>query len=77
MRALFWISAALIVWTQALYAPALALLRRAEGLAADRARRATSRRRVTLIVAAYKEEAVIAAKVANALRARLAAERSR
>ena len=31
VRALFWISTALIVWTQALYAPALALLRKAKG----------------------------------------------
>ena len=31
VRALFWISSALIVWTQALYAPALALLRRLKG----------------------------------------------
>ena len=66
MRALFWISAALIAWTQALYAPALALC------AGSRARRRPrpARRRhpsVRLIVAAYKEEAVIAAKVANAL----------
>ena len=65
MRALFWISAALIVWTQALYAPALALLRRLKGSPAT-APGADFTPSVTLIVAAYKEEAVIAAKVANA-----------
>ena len=65
VRALFWISAALIVWTQALYAPALALLRRLEGLAADGAAGRLRRRRVSLVVAAYNEEAVIAAKVAQ------------
>jgi len=31
MRAVFWISTALLAWTQALYAPALALLRKAKG----------------------------------------------
>ena len=65
MRALFWISAALIVWTQALYAPALALLRRLKGSppTAPDGRRSTPS--VTLVVAAYNEEAVIAAKVAQ------------
>ena len=67
VRALFWISAALIVWTQALYAPALRAAAAPEGLAAHRAGAATSTPSVTLIVAAYNEEAVIAAKVANAL----------
>jgi len=66
MRALFWISAALIVWTQAAYAPALALLRRLKG-SPPTAPGADITPSVTLIVAAYKEEAVIAAKVANAL----------
>lgn len=65
MRALFWISAALIVWTQAAYAPALALLRRLKG-SPPTAPGADITPTVTLIIAAYKEEAVIAAKVANA-----------
>jgi cellulose synthase/poly-beta-1,6-N-acetylglucosamine synthase-like glycosyltransferase len=65
MRALFWISAALIAWTQALYALALAALRRIKGnppTAPD----GDGTPSVTLIIPAYKEEAVIAAKVANA-----------
>src|SRR3954469_16905747 len=65
VRALFWISSALIVWTQALYAPALALLRRAEGSPPTSPPGGVTPS-VTLIVAAYREEAVIAAKVANA-----------
>src|SRR4051794_40774560 len=65
VRALFWISAALIVWTQALYAPALALLRRLKG-SPPTAPAGDVTPSVTLIVAAYREEAVIAAKVANA-----------
>lgn len=65
MRALFWISAALIVWTQAAYAPALAILRRLKG-SPPTAPGADITPSVTLIVAAYKEEAVIAEKVANA-----------
>jgi cellulose synthase/poly-beta-1,6-N-acetylglucosamine synthase-like glycosyltransferase len=65
VRALFWISAALIVWTQAAYAPALALLRRLRG-APPTAPGADVTPSVTLIIAAYREEAVIAEKVANA-----------
>ena len=65
--AVFWLSAVLLVWTQALYGPFLALLRRSGA-----GRQATARARaqppqVTLIVAAYREQDVIAAKVANAL----------
>jgi len=60
MRALFWISAALLAWTQAAYAPALALLRRLKG-SPPTAPGADVTPSVTLIVAAYKEEAVIAA----------------
>jgi hypothetical protein len=66
VRALFWISSGLIVWTQALYAPALALLRRLKGsppVAPSGAFDGT----VSLVVAAYNEESVIEAKVANAL----------
>ena len=66
---LFWLSAGLLAYAQAGYALVLALLERAGG-APVRARRpppgggaATCRS----IVAAYREEAVIAAKVANAL----------
>src|SRR3954454_10473888 len=69
MRALFWTSTALLAWTQALYAPALALLRRLRGSPppAPSAALPEPPPRVSLIVAAYREEAVIAAKVANAL----------
>src|SRR3954451_22855173 len=65
VRAVFWISTALLAWTQALYAPALALLRRAKG-SPPTAPAGDVTPGVTLIVAAYREEAVIAAKVANA-----------
>jgi hypothetical protein len=65
-RLVFWISSALLVWAQALYGPFLAALRRLRG---DReaALPAAARPRVSLIVAAYREEEVIAAKVADAL----------
>jgi cellulose synthase/poly-beta-1,6-N-acetylglucosamine synthase-like glycosyltransferase len=66
VRSLFWLSAALLAWTQALYGPALSLLRRLRGdapLAAGK----LGFPRVSLVVAAYAEEAVIADKVANAL----------
>ena len=67
VRPLFWISASLLVWTQALYAPALAAVRRAKGSPPPAPRgEPRSWPRVSLIVAAYREEAVIAAKVANA-----------
>src|SRR3954452_21272219 len=69
MRALFWIAAALLAWTQALYAPALGLLRRLRGSPppAPEGTLPDPPPKVSLIVAAYREEAVIAAKVANAL----------
>jgi glycosyl transferase family 2 len=66
VRALFWITSALIVWTQALYAPALALLRRLKG-SPPTAPSGRFQGFVTLVVAAYNEEAVIEAKVRNAL----------
>jgi cellulose synthase/poly-beta-1,6-N-acetylglucosamine synthase-like glycosyltransferase len=66
VRALFWLSAGLLAWTQALYGPALALLRRVRGPAPPATGEPYSPR-VSLIVAAYAEEAVIAEKVANAL----------
>jgi cellulose synthase/poly-beta-1,6-N-acetylglucosamine synthase-like glycosyltransferase len=63
-RAVLWISVALIAWTQALYALFLAVLARGRPpAAADPAAPPD----VSLIVAAHREEAVIAAKVANAL----------
>jgi cellulose synthase/poly-beta-1,6-N-acetylglucosamine synthase-like glycosyltransferase len=69
MRAVFWTATALLAWTQALYAPALALLRRLRGSPppAPAGPLPEPPPRVSLIVAAYREEAVIAAKVANAL----------
>jgi cellulose synthase/poly-beta-1,6-N-acetylglucosamine synthase-like glycosyltransferase len=68
VRRLFWTSTALLAWTQALYAPALAGLRRAKGSPppAPRSPLADPPPRVSLIVAAYREQEVIAAKVANA-----------
>jgi cellulose synthase/poly-beta-1,6-N-acetylglucosamine synthase-like glycosyltransferase len=66
VRPLFWISTSLLAWTQALYAPALAALRKAKG-SPPPAPRGAGTPSVSLIVAAYREEAVIAAKVANAL----------
>ncbi len=66
LRALFWTSAALLAWTQVLYGLALAALRVVVRPRADVAP-SQDMPRVSLIVAAYREEAVIAAKVANAL----------
>ncbi|HWK27801.1 MAG TPA: glycosyltransferase [Solirubrobacter sp.] len=65
MRALFWISAVLIAWTQALYAPFLWLLRRAAG-SPPTAPSGPVDASVTLVIAAYNEAAVIEAKVRNA-----------
>ncbi|HEX6027063.1 MAG TPA: glycosyltransferase [Solirubrobacter sp.] len=67
MRALFWISSALLVWTQAAYAPALALLRRLKGSPPVAPGGDVGHPHVSLVIAAYNEEAVIAEKVANAL----------
>jgi cellulose synthase/poly-beta-1,6-N-acetylglucosamine synthase-like glycosyltransferase len=66
LRALFWISSLLIAWTQVFYAPALALLRRLKG-SPPVAPEGEFEPSVSLVVAAYNEEAVIAGKVANAL----------
>ncbi len=66
-RLLFWLSAALLAWTQALYGPFLALLRRLSGDAPAPPAVQGVYPRVSLIVAAYREEEVIAARVANAL----------
>jgi cellulose synthase/poly-beta-1,6-N-acetylglucosamine synthase-like glycosyltransferase len=62
-RAAFWISAALLAWTQVGYGVLLALARRRRPAASP----PTEPPRVTLIVAASNEEAVIEAKIANAL----------
>jgi cellulose synthase/poly-beta-1,6-N-acetylglucosamine synthase-like glycosyltransferase len=64
----FWVSGALIVWTQAGYALALAALARARGergQAAAAAPAAGPAPRVSVIVAAHDEQEVIAARVAN------------
>jgi hypothetical protein len=70
VRALFWTSTLLLAFAQAGYGLLLAALRRAglpwwEAPAPQPA--AGPRPRVSLIVAAHREEAVIAARVANAL----------
>jgi cellulose synthase/poly-beta-1,6-N-acetylglucosamine synthase-like glycosyltransferase len=65
--AVFWLSAALLAWTQALYGPFLALLRRFRGPPQAQAPGGAAQPQVSLIVAAYREEAVIEAKVRNAL----------
>jgi len=66
--ALFWISSGLIAFTHVGYAAVLWLLRGAGvGAAGPPPDGAGELPRVSLIVAAYDEEAVIAAKVANAL----------
>jgi hypothetical protein len=67
VRALFWIPVALLAWTQAGYGLFLAALRRAGGPAWTPPAPASERPSVTLVIAAYREEAVIAGKVANAL----------
>jgi hypothetical protein len=67
VTATFWTCAGLLAWTQVLYGPFLAALRRARPLPPPLPRSPAPRPRVSLIVAAYAEERVIAAKVANAL----------
>ena len=80
LEIIFWLVCALIVWTQAGYALALAVLARllapAGGSPRERTRRSPGRDgapedltlpALSLIVAAHDEESVIAAKVANAL----------
>jgi cellulose synthase/poly-beta-1,6-N-acetylglucosamine synthase-like glycosyltransferase len=68
VRALVWIPSALLVWGQLGYGLFLAALRRARG---DRPRKPAwvpeGTPHVSLIVAAYREAAVIEAKVRNAL----------
>ena len=67
MRALFWIPVGLLAWTHAGYGLFLAALRRAGAPAWTPPAPRADRPRVTLVIAAYREEAVIAGKVANAL----------
>jgi hypothetical protein len=67
VRALFWIPVALLAWAQLGYGLFLAALRRLGAPAWTPPEPRGARPRVTLIVAAHREEAVIAAKVANAL----------
>lgn len=62
----FWLCAALIVWTQAGYALALAVAARLRGTR-PQAESPTGLPPLSLIVAAHDEQAVIEAKVANAL----------
>lgn len=66
VRLLFWTAAALLAWTQAGYAVALAVLARRR-LPAPTAPPPTELPLVSLIVAAYREQEVIARKVADAL----------
>jgi cellulose synthase/poly-beta-1,6-N-acetylglucosamine synthase-like glycosyltransferase len=65
LEILFWLSAVLIVWTQLGYALALAVLARFARLTAEPS--SGSLPPLALIVAAHDEQAVIAAKVENAL----------
>jgi cellulose synthase/poly-beta-1,6-N-acetylglucosamine synthase-like glycosyltransferase len=67
VRALFWTAGTLLVYAQAGYGLLLELLRRS-GLALWTAPEPSAERpRVSVIVAAFREEAVIAARVANLL----------
>ena len=65
LEILFWLSAVLIVWTQLGYALALAVLARFARLTVEPS--SGSLPPMALIVAAHDEQAVIAAKVENAL----------
>jgi cellulose synthase/poly-beta-1,6-N-acetylglucosamine synthase-like glycosyltransferase len=66
-RAIFWVAATKLAWTQVGYGLALAALRRARGNPPVAPGGDPGTPLVSLIVAAYDEEQVIAAKVANAL----------
>ena len=66
-RLVFWGAAAKLAWTQVGYGAFLAVLRRARGNPPVAPAGDLGTPAVSLIVAAYSEEAVIAAKVANAL----------
>jgi cellulose synthase/poly-beta-1,6-N-acetylglucosamine synthase-like glycosyltransferase len=65
LELLFWVSGALIVWTQLGYALALALLARFAGRASEPSGGPLPK--LSLIVAAHDEQSVIAAKLENAL----------
>lgn len=65
LEIVFWVAAGLLVWTQVGYGVALWLLARTRGAAPSAAPDPLPV--VSLVVAAYAEEDVIAAKVANAL----------
>ena len=66
-RPLFWLSAALLAWTHVGYGLFLAVLARGREPAPGVAPLPGREPLVSLIIAAYREESVIAAKVANAL----------
>jgi cellulose synthase/poly-beta-1,6-N-acetylglucosamine synthase-like glycosyltransferase len=66
-RAIFWGAAAKLAWTQVGYGAFLAALRRARGNPPVAPGGDPGTPTVSLIVAAYREQDVIAAKVANAL----------
>lgn len=68
LRALFWLSAALLAWTQVGYAVLLAGLARRRPPAPPPPLEPGSEPHVSLIIAAYCEEGVIADKVADARR---------
>jgi cellulose synthase/poly-beta-1,6-N-acetylglucosamine synthase-like glycosyltransferase len=66
-RAIFWGAAAKLAWTQVGYGAFLAVLRRARGNPPTAPAGDVGTPPVSLIVAAYREQDVIAAKVADAL----------
>jgi Glycosyltransferase like family 2 len=66
-RAILWSAAAKLAWTQVGYGVFLAILRRLRGNPPVAPAGEIGRPKVSLIVAAYNEEAVIAAKIADAL----------
>ncbi len=67
MRALLWTALGLLAWTHAGYGAFLGALRRLRGMPPVAPSGAVEPPRVSLIVAAHREQAVIAAKVADAL----------
>jgi Glycosyltransferase like family 2 len=67
VRALFWMPSLLLAWSQVGYGLLLELLRKLGARGWEPPPPTERRPRVSLIVAAYREQEVIAAKVANAL----------